>query len=336
MPDRPPAGALTPARKARSRTRSALSAIGLLLMIASFVLVGLQLRHQFDAIRELLTLGVLVHLLGCGLFYGASLLIISYSFWLLLRWQGASDLPLAESHRIYGRTLLAKYLPGNIFQILARHVEYRLRGVGDVVLGLAALYEVLGLAAATSCLAIIGLPFLGNLEAQMGLALGCGLVAAACGTLLVPRLAVWIARRRGQPASIEQVTAGRFARVMLLYAFFFIVSGVLAFTLYARVSPEPRGSLSVIFGYALAWLCGFAIPGAAAGLGVREAVMLLILGDTPEALFAALGMRLVTTLGDASLFAGVSLWSRRAGKTDAVESMHRREAQAPVDRERIG
>ena len=313
-----PRAGTTDVRETRAgRARSAISVVGLLLVVVSIVLVGAQLRHQLAALREMLTLGVLVHLALGGLSYGASLLLISYAFWLLLRWQGVAGVALPESHRVYGRTQIAKYLPGNVFQILARHVEYRLRGAGDVQLGLAAVYEVLGMAAAAACLAIVGLPFLaGRVEPRMELALACGLGAAVCGTLLVPRMVAWILRRRGQPSGAQQITAGRFASLLALYGTFFVVSGALAFSLHTRASPDHLGSFSVIPAYVLAWLCGFAVPGAAAGLGVREAVMVLLFRETPAALFAALGMRVVTTLGDVCFFAAVTIWGRLASSVE--------------------
>jgi glycosyltransferase 2 family protein len=308
---------MTDSPKPRARwTRVALSLAGLAVVAASIALVGMQLRHQLGALRDLLNFRVLVHLALGGLAYGASLFLISYAFWLLLRWQGVPGVSLPESHRIYGRTQIAKYLPGNVFQILARHVEYRLRGVGDMPLGLAALYEVLGLSAGAACLAIVGLPFLGGkVEARMGLALAVGLGAAVCGTLLVPRVVVWILHRRGQSADGERLTARRFASLLLLYGAFFVVSGTLALSLHTGASRAGGVVFSVIPGYALAWLCGFAVPGAAAGLGVREAVMVLLFREDPAALFAALGMRVVTTLGDVSLFTAVSIWGRLARPT---------------------
>jgi hypothetical protein len=58
--------------------------------------------------------------------------------------------------------------------------------------------------------------------------------------------------------------------------------------------------------FALAWILGFLAPGAPAGLGVRESIMLLLLaGAAPEAdlLLFVLLARVVTMLGDAICFA---------------------------------
>ena len=57
---------------------------------------------------------------------------------------------------------------------------------------------------------------------------------------------------------------------------------------------------------ALAWVAGYAVPGAPAGLGVREAVLLaglsLMVGEA-HAVVVVLLLRVVTTLGDGLLFA---------------------------------
>jgi uncharacterized membrane protein YbhN (UPF0104 family) len=304
---------------ALARLRSLLPWGGVLLVLLSLGFVAVRIRHQLSSLRELLSLQVLLLLGGGAVVYASSLLLISHAFWLLLRWQGARGLGLAESHHIYGRTQIAKYLPGNVFQFVARHVAYRVRGVGDGALGLAALYETLGLAGAAACLAILGLPFfgvplLGAAEGQLGLALAlsAGLVAAVCGVWLIPRLVAWLQRRRNRAALGAQLTARNVASLLPFYGSFFLISGALALSLHTRASESEGVLLSMIPGYALAWLCGFVIPGASAGLGVREAVIVLLLGEDPAALFTAMGMRVVTTLGDALLLLGVTLWARRA------------------------
>jgi uncharacterized membrane protein YbhN (UPF0104 family) len=57
--------------------------------------------------------------------------------------------------------------------------------------------------------------------------------------------------------------------------------------------------------FALAWVVGFVTPGAPAGLGVREAVLLLLLAHGMGAANASLlilTLRIATTLGDMLCF----------------------------------
>ena len=87
------------------------------------------------------------------------------------------------------------------------------------------------------------------------------------------------------------VSAGTF--VLLLFA----IEGTNAFVL--EFWPSLGG------GYILAWLVGLLTPGAPAGVGVREAVLLFMLrGCLPESdlLLAIILARVVTVFGDLIFF----------------------------------
>ena len=61
----------------------------------------------------------------------------------------------------------------------------------------------------------------------------------------------------------------------------------------------------LIAAFALAWVAGFFAPGAPAGLGIREALMLLVLRaaySPPDALLLVVGMRLATIFADVAIF----------------------------------
>ena len=68
--------------------------------------------------------------------------------------------------------------------------------------------------------------------------------------------------------------------------------------------------------YTAAWLAGFVTPGAPAGLGVRELVLVFLLDGhaaEPDLLPAVVLSRVVTVLGD-TFFFGAAAWAgRRAG-----------------------
>jgi hypothetical protein len=74
---------------------------------------------------------------------------------------------------------------------------------------------------------------------------------------------------------------------------------------------------------ALAWAAGFVVPGSSAGLGVREAVLIVALESALGAeasTLAALALRVVTTAGD-GVFCALALLlplprrSRAAGRS---------------------
>jgi hypothetical protein len=124
---------------------------------------------------------------------------------------------------------------------------------------------------------------------------GVGLVCA--GDRLLPRR--WwplpgIAGARGRPLAAALACQG---------AFFVLAAGLL-WLLAAIVSKVPGatpGPLLCLSALALAWAAGFVVPGSSAGLGVREAVLIVALESALGAeasTVVALALRLVTTAGD--------------------------------------
>jgi glycosyltransferase 2 family protein len=99
------------------------------------------------------------------------------------------------------------------------------------------------------------------------------------------------------------------------YLFFILISAALFLALVTlEMGSESIARWQLITGsYAFAWGIGFVIPGAPAGLGVREAVLTGILsGVLPEnsILVSAVLFRLVSTLGDILFFLQTILFSR--------------------------
>jgi glycosyltransferase 2 family protein len=98
----------------------------------------------------------------------------------------------------------------------------------------------------------------------------------------------------------------------LSYLAFSLVSATLFLILISLATGSQcvaRWQL-IIGGYAFAWALGFVVPGAPAGLGVREAVLVGTLGGVfPEnsVLISAVLFRVITTLGDSLFFLNATL-----------------------------
>jgi len=99
------------------------------------------------------------------------------------------------------------------------------------------------------------------------------------------------------------------ARAFVLYACFFAVYAAIFIGLIKLVSSLSVSDVSLwpafCGAYVLAWLAGFITPGAPAGIGVRELVLLFLLkGAIAEAdlIFIVLLGRMVTVLGDSLFF----------------------------------
>jgi hypothetical protein len=245
--------------------------------------------------------------------YGLAGLLLGAA-WRELLGPAARAVPGRSHQAVYARTQIAKYLPGNLFHFAGRQLLGRRLGHGQAALAFASLAEAASLSALAGLLA---LPLVwGRLDLSGGWALVlAALAASGCALWLVRSArgrALGVKLRLTWPAC-ELATLGlgwpQLLRAASLHAGFFVVSGMLLWLLaLAAAGGDARAldPLTAIGALALAWLAGFVTPGASAGIGVREAVLILILTGSLGAeasTLVALAFRLVTTGGDALLFA---------------------------------
>jgi hypothetical protein len=285
--------------------------IGWTAVAASLVFIGLQLWQHAPwrlagAHLETLTAAII----GGVLLYGMAGLLLSSAWYQLLN-ASAAPASLRCHHAVYGRTQIAKYLPGNVFHLVGRQVMGRRLGHGQARLALASLLEALLLVLTA---AVLSLPVVWRwLDQDLWLVLLAVPVLALIAACLVRGHRPSALRRLGT----DRDPAGGVLRLLgaaALYALFFLVVAAIFWLLALSVSESGRGAIDLagsIPVVALAWLAGFATPGSSAGIGVREAVLIAALEGTlgaPASALIALALRLVTVGGDVVFFVlGVAL-----------------------------
>ena len=287
--------------------------LGILIVIASLAFLAQRIwaskvwrMEELDA-SSILSIG----LLG-AIIFATACFFLSTAWCLWLRWLGAPDVRYRVCHGIYGRAHIARYLPGNVFHIVSRHVAGRTIGFSHASLIGATLFEITGVLSAATAVGIAGLATYGldHLAHDYSPLLG----VAALGVLLLPLALAAASRLMPQRMQIPLPSGSvlqmllRMAPPYLCYVLFMVVAGVvldaiLRFGVQAEAVP-PVGAVVGVVG--LAWAIGYATPGASAGIGVRDS--LIVIGLTPftgerSALMAALILRLSTFVGDLLYFA---------------------------------
>lgn len=95
---------------------------------------------------------------------------------------------------------------------------------------------------------------------------------------------------------------------MLFYSTMFIISGFILFSVFYMLKPQSFSSYllyQIIFVFTLSWVIGYIVPGAPGGVGIREAILIIMLSPTFGNQTAALGsliLRIVTIFGDVISF----------------------------------
>jgi uncharacterized membrane protein YbhN (UPF0104 family) len=238
------------------------------------------------------------------------------AWWLLLRSLGAEARP-AVVLAVWGQAQAGKYLPGNVGQYLGRAALARRHGIHLHQTALTLVFETTCLVVAAAACALLA-----GAEAPWKL----GLLATAAITapyLLIHVLERWfpgILRKRIGVERLPRPAVATLGGCLALYAASFACWG-LSFEVLARGLFGAGSDLSwarVVPAFALSWVAGFLTPGAPAGLGVREA---LLVGGTSAlygpgtALSAALALRLITVLGDGLAFLAGSALQARLGRS---------------------
>jgi hypothetical protein len=311
--------------------------LGWLLVGLSFWFVGARLWQtaSWGLVQTRLEPLLLVTL-GGALVYGVAGFLLSAAWRQILAAERPPG-PAAGYHAIYGRSQIAKYLPGNCFHFVGRQVLGGALGHSQAGLALASLVETALLIALAAALALpLALTWLG----AWSIALLAGALLLLALTLVAPRL---LAARLWPPASaagIGGLAIGPLLRAMTLQGVFFAVAGAVLWLLMLAVAGPGAlalGPLTSVSALALAWVAGFVVPGASAGIGVREAVLILVLegalGSQASAA-VALALRLVTTVGD-GIFFGLALalplpFGAAAFAAPAADISSKKECNSPL------
>ena len=308
-----------------SGMRTVLRIAGFVLAVLSFAFLGFRLLSELEQLPPLAWTGI-----ATGAMLAAIGLVVAIEAVHSLAWRTLARaidprVTWRESFALCGRSQIAKYLPGNVFHYVQRVVLAREDGIGAV--------EASGLAVVDAVLlavtgVVVGLPAL-----RHGLQLAAPfafLTSPIAGFVVVTAVLVGGGLLLARPevrARIRQlarvVAPRRLVGAVLLDTVPFVMAGVTVHLVLHGFWPgvAQLGWLDFIPGFALAFVVGFATPGAPGGVGVREMVLYLLYapalgGGLAAALFLLL--RVAYILGDTATFVAASwIQSAQPGRTGA-------------------
>jgi hypothetical protein len=245
----------------------------------------------------------------------ALLSVLLVGVWSIILNTFAPDcLGLREAFALYATTQIMKYVPSNIVHFVGRHVALRRRGVPHLALVSTVLAEAAVLAGGASLtiaafeadvLTAVYRRYVGTDTAAVAVIVG--LVGCLAAALL------WPHRIGARGRFVVRLMAALAGATLFFAATTLLISSVCRLFLEQPVGFDIAAVAATLAG---AWVVGFVIPGASAGIGVREAAVILllspVLGADDAAVIATI-YRLVTAGGDA-LFAVLGELARRSAR----------------------
>lgn len=304
------------------KARTLLTIAGSMLCVVSIVFfAGIAHRHWNSISGIEWDVPLLSGNAAALLLYTATYPVMALAWGLALRALGAS-ITFPYRLRIVLLSQFGKYLPGNVGQHVGRVALARDAGIAmpkaisSVLLDTMSVMVAAGLCSLTVLdIAWTSLRRGSTAIMHTALLLGCLLILTttlACAVKWFRRFALeqagllWMIYIEGRYPFLLGAVLG--------YCINFLLGALALLAIAHGLAPNDTtfAIMRVTGVYAAAWLLGFLVPGAPAGLGIREVILFLglapILGPSQATTSSAL-LRVVTTLGDGALFAAAVFWS---------------------------
>jgi len=275
------------------RTKVILYVAGTALLLLSLYYVGSGIAENWASVQRT-RIQSFPWLVACIASYSVSHLSTGLSWPLALRQLGTS-ISICDGLRIGLVAQIGKYLPGNIAHYVGRGALASQHGVTLQSSGISTAIELVSAISAMVIVATLGLlvdprpiAWLPDISISTVIVVVTVLAGMVTGW-------VWLARRGTPPGILAGPT--------ICLAVSLSLSGVSIYALFLALGFTGPPLAAAISSFALAWGVGFLVPGAPAGLGVREATLLALLspltGATP-AVAIAIVHRVITALIDAA------------------------------------
>lgn len=243
------------------------------------------------------------------------IIIFMCSPWLrLTEILSSKKIPYGKALSVYTKSNFLKYVPGNVFQYIGRNQLASDAGISHADVAGATVIDIVFSMAAPF---FLGLALTGSGAAKLIRAYGKNFVIAGAAGIAVTALAVIICFKfRSRLSSATEKYRKIFIkenikRILFTFIYYIFQNGITVLMCmlalkYITGINQPTQELLMISGvYLFSWIVGFITPGAPGGIGVREAVMMLMCGDMAaqdDIMLFVVVMRVVSTAADALAF----------------------------------
>lgn len=301
------------------RRKKAIRLIGNALMIVAVAFIAYKLYQYREAFIKAFTWKIGGIMLVSSMFTACTFLVMGMLYAGLIERISGGSAPKGLSTAIYCKSNLYKYIPGNVLQYVGRNQIAEFTNARHDQVILASLTEVaIQVIGALLVALILARGYVLDWFRKQNQALLLCIVVLGIAVLILAFLILkkkkseWV----GELKRFLSPRNGLFLMGMLAFIMISqIVNGVLFVWLMRELAPElPREFYSNIAGvYCFAWLVGFVTPGAPGGMGIREALLSVLLANVvrPETITASVVLnRIVTICGDVIAYFASKLFMR--------------------------
>ncbi len=289
---------------------------GLILVITASIYFFIYLIENWsklpENIFELKQIPTLVAVTLCYL----SCFIITSKAWYTLLYSVGEKPKLLQLITIILLSQFAKYLPGNFAHHIGRVVLARNAVVSNNSIAITMILEIILVILAACVVAAIAISFAQSISIPQFMDVPTlWKVSIFTLIILLGLTFIYLSKSNFKKAIMSQFRFSKatphntwvskiqsLIKCFFFYTVNFLLLGAILYLLTASFFSNFQASYWLLTGlFSIAWVLGFITPGAPAGLGVREAILVTALDPiygASVALSLTLSLRIVTTVGD--------------------------------------
>ena len=320
----------------RRRSSLAFRVVQVVFVAAVVLFIARYLRHAWPAVHAYdweLRPGLLV---VSGVLVLVYYLLSALVWWSILR---ASGLPAARRSTVatWAKSILARYLPGNVFMFLSRAWMSHRQGLDIDRVTAGMVYEqVLNVAGALVVTAAL-FPFWHYERSDTAWALlAIPIIVVALHPRVFAPLAARLLRALHRPPLTRVLSFRAVLGLLVVFAGLWLVAGLAMWTLAAAVTDVTAAAYpEITAGFAIAFVAGMVVFFVPSGLGVREGVLAAatatVFASGGVALAWALLARLWQTALELAFVAAATLADRRGSPEGRAAAARGLGAGGPSD-----
>ena len=317
----------TPKNTRMAKAKKYVSYVGSLLMVLSLIFIARRLMTDEGFDRSLLEIitspWVVAGLIAIASLEGTGILLAGLNFRALVRNVSGITTPRPLALAVYTESNVYKYIPGGVMYVAGRNrLAVEIEKLSHAKVALATILEGVGMVIGVVVVAVVfSFDYSVQYVRDMDI---LPLIIAIVGALALVVVVIIYCLRHRIGGGIKKLTAnmetinffviakrvGFSIMLMFLYSVTFLATLIV-------LGQEMTFELgfAIIGLYLLSWLAGFLTPGAPSGIGVREVVMMMFLGDFVNVTILTTAMvmhRVLTVVGDVSAWAFAKVLAARA------------------------
>lgn len=243
------------------------------------------------------------------------LYLVAYAWGMLLKFIEFKDVKNTKLASVYIKSNIAKYLPGNVMNLVGRNVIAGQMGFKQAHIAMTTVVEIGLFAMTTMILAILfSIKQIGQFynifrEYVNYKILLFGVILLV---VLVIAILVLLYKKSKFIVEVKKYFTKAFLMVCLksvtLYSIYFMGTGVLLVVILNQmlgIDLSIGVGFQIVGYYIISYFIGYITPGAPGGMGVRETILILLLSTcvgTNIATVASVIHRVVTVLGDIGIY----------------------------------